>query len=390
MNNIDDSGGGLAPALVLPIGQLKTGIMDFIQSAGIDVAELDTISNPDTIYFTFGDTMSFKANFTGDDLSGLTELALILGRTPTLEDLFDEDGVAHYVPDGINFSIPSEESSHRLDFFQTLEAQGGKLYFDNPQFSFTIDNYIGADITVKINEIKASNSIKDTVQKAIFDDEEGATTTSFSFVVEKAPEPRKYKSAKKVFDKHIGKTDKLFAIAPNEISYDFGIDFKTGEGSFLVKDTCVDVEYEVKVPFTLGPGTKFSKSDTMQLDLSGNGFIGNINNFILWIDYENSLQTTLDLDFKFLNENNELIDGLEKKHFEMKGATSMSTVSSSNRPAEKDVLKLEFKGDEVEKAKATRSILLQFTLKTPETGTANINPKDYINLKLSAYTKVNI
>jgi hypothetical protein len=151
-----------------------------------------------------------------------------------------------------------------------------------------------------------------------------------------------------------------------------------------VKDKYIDLGYEVKIPLTFGGGTKLAGADTLDFDLSGEKFVSNIDEMTLWIDYENGIQMKARLDIQFLDESKKKIEGIDK-YFEM-------PASSSSSAASKGSFTLKLNKNEADKAKKARDIILKTTLEVApgENNEFSIRPSNYINLKLSAYSKVNI
>jgi hypothetical protein len=369
LDNIDDSG-GLTPSLVLPIGNLKTGVNDFIKGAGID----DPLqASSDTLYFVYRSSISLSPSI------------------PVLD--FDDNGVMDNIPADIQFTIDGGRADLAVSLFRNLESRGSALYFSNPKFYFTVHNYIGTDITVDINRIFSYNSRTGQQETAVFDSE---GSTSYRINVASAPAPHEYSVSNELFDRTKGRTDKLFSIAPERISYDLGITFDVpddGNHHFLVRDKYVDIEYEIRIPFTLGPGTRLANVDTLEFDLSGEGFVNNIGNLTLWADYKNSLQTTIDLDFVFLDEYKHEIPDITR-HFHMNAAPSV-TRDVMPRPARQVAtgdFELQFNENEFDNARKAKYVILKSILRTDNQGNddVNIHPQDYIDLKLSAYSKINL
>ncbi|MDR1583203.1 MAG: hypothetical protein LBS55_08110 [Prevotellaceae bacterium] len=358
LGNIEGSG-SLNPALTLPIGTLKTEILDFIKGAGIDSSILEI--GTDTIYAKYGGNMSLRP---------VVDIPFVVGS----------DVITNLPPGfgSIDFALDSEEASMDIDIFTDLESSGCALYPANPTIYCKIRNYIGADINIDINKISSHRGNEE--KSANF-----GANASYNVEVGKAPAQNKYTDGTMIFNKTNGKINELFAIAPDRISYDFGMELEVPEGDFfMMKDKYVDIDYEVKIPFTFSAGTRLSNENILDFDLSGDDFISNLDNLILWIDYENRLGTTVKLEIQFLDENKNEIQDITK-------IDQMDAATESGKDAKPKTGTLEFKldKDEVNDAKATHYIMLKSTLEV-EDGDVNIHPTDYINLKLSAYLKVNI
>jgi hypothetical protein len=363
IGNIDDSD-GLSPALAFPVGSLNTKILDFIKGAGIEATLHGTDS--DTIYVTYDGQMSLKL------------LQEIPGWT---------GDYVFYAPPGmpdIELGFDEGEGSVDIDVFKGLQSGGSMLYPSNPQIYLTIYNYIGANIEININGITSYGNSQE--KHAVFNN----NTSSYVINAISAPEPNQSTVTGVTFNKANGKIHELFTIAPERISYDFGVELTVpDDGSlFLVPNKFVDIDYKVKIPFTFGEGTRLANADTLDLDLSGEDFISNLDELTLWIDYENRLQTTVELDILFLDEYKNLISNIEKE-FNMDAAPSSGTTPQSEAEPKKGSFTVEFKKDEVEDAQRTRYIVLKSILKTGS-GEVNIHPSDYVNLKLSAYLAINI
>jgi hypothetical protein len=357
LDNIDDSG-GLSPSLVLPIGTLNTSIIDFIKGAGI---EDPLIIGTDTIYVRYKDTMFLR---------------------PTLPIPGLEGGdVIYNIPGGIQFGFDGGVASINLSFFENLARTGSVINLANPMIFCTICNYVGADVNIDFNSVTSEGNGQR--KQAIFSD----GSTKYSIDVESAPSENKYFPKNVIFDRTNGRMPELFSIAPDRILFDISVDLEVpadGNEHFIVNGKYVDVAYELRLPLTFGPGTQLIYSDTLDFDLSGEGFINNIDGLTLWIDYTNSLRTTVDLDVLFLDENRIEIDGIKEKHFPMNAASASDRATGS--------FTLSFDSDEFDNAQKARYAILRSTLKTDNQNneSVNIHPADYINFKLSAYSKINI
>ncbi|MDR1339297.1 MAG: hypothetical protein LBK58_04510 [Prevotellaceae bacterium] len=350
LEDIDDSG-GLSPSLVLPIGTLNTGIMDFLEGAGIPKDLLHTTSNGDTIYVVYTGSMQL---------------------TPTSLISWPGSGIIEPIPSGIGFAFDGGSESIDIGIFKDLEP-GSTIRPSNPRISCMIRNYIGADITVDINSITSEGNGPPKQAKFINGE------SSYSIDLGKAPAHNEYSSQNVIFDKTNGQMDSLFSNSPEHILYDFSVDLTVSEDGFIVRDKYVDVDYEVRIPLTFAQGTQLVHANTLDFDLSGDDFINNIENLTLWIEYENSLRTQVDLEVLFLDENKNEIESIAPRNFHMNAA------SVSSEP-----FSLSFNSNELDEARKARYAVLKSTLKTVGVGEVNIHPDDYIKLKLSAYSKVNI
>ncbi|MDR0385569.1 MAG: hypothetical protein LBH60_05790 [Prevotellaceae bacterium] len=371
LDNIDDSG-GLSPALTLPIGTVNTYIIDLIRSAGIE-DPLITCDGNDTIFIEYEGSMPLTTSdldFAGGDI--ITD-----------------------IPEGINFSFGETTASIDIDIFKNLAAGGSVIILSNPQIYFTMRNYMGVDITVDINGIKSEGNGQS--KSAVFSN--GAT--SYSIDIEGAESQGKYSERTEIFNRTNGRMNELFAIAPERILYDFGVTLTVpddGKPHFIMKDNYIDVKYKLRAPLTFGPGTRLAGADTLDFDLSGDGFVNNIENLTLWIDYVNSLRTTVDLDILFLDEYKREIPGITR-HFHMNAAAATAVASTKDnyapgpggQPAA-GKFSLSFNRNEFDDAQKAKYVVLKSIMVTDNrsNGDVNIHLLDYIKLKLSAYSKVNI
>jgi hypothetical protein len=350
MDDLDDSG-GFTPALVLPIGTLKTSIMDLITEAGIPKNLLEI--NDNTIYIVYKNSMSLDPEspvpgFYGD--------------------------VIYSIPEGIKFTLAHGEESIDIDVFETLASSGSVFYPADPQIRLDIKNYIGANIDIDVNGI-TSYSSDGRHSTAMF-----GNANSYKIHVEGAPAPHEYTAHSETFnkDKDKGSLHELFAIAPNSLSYDLSVDLAVpddGKQHFIVNGKYVDLDYELRLPMTFGEGTRLASADTIDLDLSGEDFVSALDELTLWIDYENGIPATAGLDILFLDEYKQAIPELDRR-FRM-NADALST------------LKLQFNSNEFDAAQNVRYVVLKTILKVDDSE-VSIHPSDDIKLKLSAYFKVNI
>jgi hypothetical protein len=355
LDDIDDSG-GFSPALVLPLGTFETEIMDLIKESGIpeDVLEV----RGDTIYIVYEGSMSLKPDGT---IPGLTNGEPL-----------------RPIPPGITLTFEGGQQEIEIDAFRDLASSGSALYPANPQVILGIKNYIGAEIDIDVNEISSYGN--GSQKHATF----GNGVTSYKIHVGGANVPNEYASQSVTFDKTNGKLDELFSIAPDLLSYDFSVDLNIpndGKDHFIVGGKYVDLDYEIRIPLTFGARTKFVSDDTLDFDLSGDSFVSDLDELTLWIDYENGVRMTVNLDIVFLDENEDVIPNV-KRSFELKTAEANQPAKGSNT--------FNFDKSEFEAAKKARYAILKTILKVDADGTAvNIRPTDYISLKLSAYSKVN-
>lgn len=367
LNDIDDDG-GLRPALVLPIGTLRTEIMNLIAEAGIP-NDLLRITD-DTISIVYEGSMSLSL------LGNLEWLNMVPDGTPI--------NLADYGLPEINLGFDGGREEIEIDVFNELTANGSALYPTNPKVTLNIRNYIGMGIDIDVNEIASHGKDKDTF--AVF----GNGVNTRSIHVGGATNPNSYNTHSETFDKRNGKLHALFSIAPEKLIYDFDAALQPIDGSFIVKGKYVDIDYEIKIPLTFGKGTKLASADTIDLDLSGEDLVSNLDELKLWIDYENALHTTVDLNILFLDQSNNVIPGIDRT-FKI---NAINAASKETRPSTKQAttgtLLLTFDKSEIDKATETRSIILQTILKVADNDEINIRPSDYISLKLSAYSKVNI
>jgi hypothetical protein len=370
LSNIDDSG-GLSPVLVLPIGTLNTEIINFLKGAGIadELKGTDT----DTIYVEYTDVMSLQP-------------------TSPIFDYIEGDVITE-IPEGLRFGFDGGSASVDLNFFDNLASSGNVLILANPMILCTIKNHIGANVSIDINSLTSENNEGDQ-RHAIFSNGD----TKYSVDVESPQRPHEFRYQNVLFDRTNGQIHNLFAISPSRLSFDISVDLvvpNDGQNHFIVKNKYVDVDYKVKIPLTFDQGTMLSNSDTMELDLSGDGFINNLDGLTLWIDYTNSLRTTIDLDILFLDEHGIEIPDITKQHsFHMDASTASGgsgEYMSRIKPATGSFT-LSFDDSKADEAQKVRYAILKSTLKTDNQNneSVNIHPKDYIKLKLSAYSKVNI
>jgi hypothetical protein len=355
LDDLDDSG-SFAPALVLPVGTLKTSIMDLITEAGIPKNLLEISDN--TIYIVYKDSMSLEPE-------------------PPVPD-FSNEGVIYSIPEGIKFTLAHGEESIDIDVFETLASSGSVFYPADPQIRLDIKNYIGANIDIDVNGI-TSYSSDGRHSNATF----GNDANSYKIHVEGAPAPNRYTAHSETFDKDKGSLHKLFAIAPNRLSYDFSVDLTVpddGEQHFIVNGKYVDLAYELRLPMTFDAGTQLASADTIDFDLSGDDFVSNLDGLTLWIDYENGIPATAGLDILFLDEYQQAVPGIDQRSFHIKAPQTNSNASTGT-------LTFNFKSSELDAAKKVRYTVLKTVLKVSE---VSLRPADYINLKLSAYSKINI
>jgi hypothetical protein len=150
-----------------------------------------------------------------------------------------------------------------------------------------------------------------------------------------------------------------------------------------VKDKYIDLGYEVKIPLTFGGGTKLAGADTLDFDLSGESFVSNLDELKLWIDYENGIPMEVRLDIEFLDENKDKINSLGK---------NFAMAASSASSASKGSFVFQFEKTEFDNAKKAHYVILKTTLAVSagENSEFSIRPSNYIKMKLSAYSKINI
>jgi hypothetical protein len=337
----------------LPIGTLKTNIKDLIVEAGISEQLLEITA--DTIYVVYGGSMSMKP-------------------TSPIPGLGYGDNIINYIPNGVQFAFDGGSADIDIDVFKDLSSSGSVLYPSNPQIYLTMHNYIGADINVDVHEIKSYGNGE---KNAVFSNGE----TSYSINVGSAVTAGESVSHTEVLDKTNGRIHDLFSNSPERISYDFGVNLQTpddGKPHFIVNGKYVDLEYKIKIPMTFSAGTRLSSADTLDLDLSGEAFINNIDELILWINFENRVHATIDLELVFLNEYKNVIPSINRK-FHINASPAEGTHT------------LKFNKTEFDDAKQTKYILLKTILKVDAgSGEVNIHPSDFITFKLSAYSKVSI
>jgi hypothetical protein len=362
LNDIDDSG-GLNPALALPVGSLNINVTDFLEGTGIDSEFLET--GTDTIYIVYRDSMSLAPT---RNIPGLSE-----------------QGVIDNIPPGLEFAFAGGETGYDFDVFKDLESSGSVLRPANPTIKFTIASYIGADIDLAVRSI-ASHRGNTQSKPAVF----AGGAQQYLVPVGSAPEPGRATVTTVTFDKINGQLNELFAIAPDRITYNCGVNLNVPDDDkrhFLVANKFVDIKYEIRIPLTFSGGTQLASADTLEFDLSGDDFVSSLDEFALWIDYENRLRTTADLEIVFLDKDKRKIEGITKT-FNMNAAASDGANQQNAAPA-KNSLYLDFKQNEIDDAKKTQYVKLNYILKTGNRE-VNIHPSDYIKLKLSVYLKVNI
>lgn len=355
LNDLDDSG-GLSPALILPIGTLKMDIMSLITEAGIanDLIEI----NDNTISVVYRGSMSI-------------EPALPIPG-------FSNEDVIYSIPEGIELAFAEGEKSIDIDVFEAIASSGSILYPANPQIRLQIKNYIGANVDIDVNKISTYDS-EGRQTNATFANGD----TSVKIQVEGAATPYEYAAHSETFDKINGKLNELFSIAPSRLSCDFRVNkiVPTGDRQhFIVNGRYIDFDYEIKLPMTFSAGTQLVSSDTLDFfDIS------NLDELALWIDYENGISATIGLDILFLDEYKQVIPDIDR-HFRIKAA---ETAAFSN--ASLGSLSLMFDSSEFDAAKKARYVVLTTGLKVDSgSNEVSIRSTDYINLKLSAYAKVNI
>jgi hypothetical protein len=364
LDNVDDSG-GISPSLVLPIGTLQTNVMELIAESGIsgDLLEI----GDDTIYIVYRDVLS------------LNPLSPIPGLV--------SDGVIDYIPDGLRFTFDNGSADVDIDVFDALTSSGNALYPTRPRLRLTIRNYIGSDIDIDVNEITSYGA--DNQQKvAVFDN----GSTSYSIHAGSAPAPYQHSVSTETFDRDNGGLHELFIIAPDRLSYDFSIDLSVPDDNrphFIVDGKYVELEYEVRIPLTFGAGTQLSNADTLDFDLSGNSLVNDLNGLTLWIDYENSIPTTVGLEVLFLDKSKREIPGIGRSFTMNAPAVTREAITAPNGLTAQGSFVFQFNNSELETADLARYAVLKTALKVGS-GEVNIRPENNVKLKLSAYSKVNI
>jgi hypothetical protein len=368
LDNIDESG-GLSPAITLPIGTINTSIIDFIEGAGINNFEVKS----DTIYIVYEDNMSLDPQLT-INYGGLDVITL--------------PSPSYGLPLGFNipFGFSGGNGSIDIDVFKDLAASGSVLRPSDPRIYCTIHNYLGANININIDGITSYNENGER-EDAIFSG--GSTSSVIS--VGSAPAPNSETVHKVIFNKINGEMNRLFSNSPERLFFDFNVNLAVPENGFIVKDKYIDLDYKVEIPMTFANGTQLAYADTLEFDLSGEDFINDLDELKLWIDYENRLQASISLNILFLDKYKNVIPGIAKENLTMNAAPPYSGTDMQNAPPTKGSLNpVSFDQNKINDAKKTYYVVLKSILKIDGNNDVNIHPSDYINLKLSAYTKINI
>jgi hypothetical protein len=366
LDNIDDSG-GLSPAVALPIGTIRTNVTDFIKGAGID--ENILVETPDTIYIVYEGSMSLSPTF-----------PLFVNGMPDV--IYGNDIPVNTIP----FAFNGGAGSVNIDVFKDLESNGCVLLPSDPRVHCAIRNYLGADIDINIEGITSYGSGEP--EKAVFRND----ANSYSINVRSASEPHKYTEKKEIFDKINGRMHNLFSNSPERLSFDFSADLTIpadGNALFIVRDKYIDVDYKVEIPMTFSQGTQLAYADTLEFDLSGDDFINNLDGLTLWIDSQNRLRTTVSLEVLFLDKDKNEISNIKKK-FEMNSAPAHNGTNQQDAPPAKNSFEFKFNKNEFDDAKKTYYVVLKSVIKADDNREVNIHPSDYISLKLSAYSKINL
>jgi hypothetical protein len=150
----------------------------------------------------------------------------------------------------------------------------------------------------------------------------------------------------------------------------------------------LDAICTARLPIAFTKGTEINNRDTMALDLSGSGFIKDIEKAILWIKAENGFLIKIDASVLFLDENYHKLN-IDVDPLLIRAATANSTRTEVT-PGEEE-LPITFNADQLDEVKKTKYIVLESSAMIHE-GEDNINvhPKDYIKFKLEAYANVNL
>jgi hypothetical protein len=203
-----------------------------------------------------------------------------------------------------------QNNTINIDFFNNVMPKGSVLHFSDPIIKCTALNYVGVNSIFKVNYIKATSKTGQTVY-AQFNNQ---TTQTYSFNLAAATVPHKYTPTTQIFDRQTGGTYQLFLIEPSTLSYSFSNQTipVAGQNNFVVANKYVNVLLETKLPFSFDEGSLLVTNDTLNLDLTGQGKINDVNNAILRINYANRLPVAATISAVFLDANHSVITSLTK------------------------------------------------------------------------------
>jgi hypothetical protein len=208
----------------------------------------------------------------------------------------------------------NEQNSEELKIrvFHDIAPQGSRLLFTDPIINCEVRNYIGLNDEINFEYIKAVG-LPGSNPAEIYADFNGSPSTTLT--VAAAPAPFQYASTFERFDYQNGKTDNLFTIDIDYISYklDNNSSAPTGSTEFIIMDKYLDILMETKMPLIFNAGTVLITSDTLNFNMISGTASDIADDVKLRVDFENGLPIKSDLEVVFLDENKNLLPALTKK-----------------------------------------------------------------------------
>jgi hypothetical protein len=276
---------------------------------------------------------------------------------------------------------------HYVGVFNGLAENGSLLSFSNPTVVCDLYNHVGVGGTFKIDSLKTFSEKTGVIHEAEFE----TGKKSYSISLNPAQSPSQPSAPKNIiFDKNNGAIDRLFFQEehPDHIRYNFSFDVENHSGFLVVKDNkYIDVVLEVRLPLTFNDGTRFNNRDTLDVDLSGNSTIKDVENLILWIDYKNRFGVNIGLEVLFLDKNRNNIASLSNS-YEIESA-DVGTNRTDVQPKQ-GTIEIEFDKSKLSDLQKTRYIVLATSVANTSGMEVSIHPQDCLNITLSAFSSIEV
>lgn len=243
----------------------------------------------------------------------------------------------------------------------------------NPTIKITETSNLGVPVNIDLN-IGTANS--KTVQTK--------TLTNTAYTLLPAANPSQTVTNKIVIDKENG-TGELFKINPDQILLSYNFSTGTSSGSFISKNSEMNMAYNMKVPVQFGSDLKITMNETMKNPFSDIPDIADNDSTkaSLLFDVLNRIPLAMKLRVTALDENGTAL--FTKESGTINAASPIDPITGFASGVSESNPEIELTSEEIGKLNSTKQFKVEFIVSSSDQAQfVTIQPSDYIEIKIGA------
>jgi hypothetical protein len=395
--------------------KVKSGLFTFIVSSTLQDSGFITYSIPGATYQGLiplylemimppapkGDTTYIEQTRKVDDywydLTGKNgdavnsfEQALILriDSTGKMMDLSLEDSMYIYytlydvIPEYVRGYLGQDSFHYQgqvdVDLFKKISVD--VLDIPAVNISLFVENAVGADAEVVVNEVKALNT-KNAVQKSL----SAADLSNPMFIGRALDQPLTAVSSSRTLSN--SNADELIEILPDKLAYDVDIRLNphgntASHNDFIYHNSEINAGIELELPLAMkAEGIRLH--DTLEFDFSSQELFESIESAEFTLFIQNTFPLEADVELLFVDEDYQLLEKMTETALHIPAATPEANGRVSNyRESE---LNVAFSPEKIKHIREAKFVVIQAVLNTRPAGQQLKIYDDYLfNVKVSA------